>query len=809
MSTVIPVPARTVPVSRPRLPQAGTPLAPEVLRHLRRAHLGVGPGTPLPAGSLPALLAPFRDPERVRHEFPHFLSEAGEAVSCQPLGDVLAEVLARVVPDDRVLHDNVVRLECCARTLLAQGGDTAAAALVQRAGVQMLQQLEIPTAPAASAQEALAKACAALPEGELLSLAPGTPLRLLQAAARERARRARPALKKRVQHAAEDLRGLLRLEESKDTEAREGGALQRSLGSAAERFLDAGALAKAVGPHRGTQPADPGRRGRLADALAALDEHLRREAAPELVVVHEAGASVVPGLETSESAEPCAAAAERFDREAGRLVALARALRVADLEVRGAFEPARHEPLVAALDLFDCTREELHTLPVIAAVVHAATLARDGLRALTRLLHSGRAVHVLVLESPARDPGTGEREVLGAPRLELAYLGIAHREVYVQQSSAARPRHLLAGFQRALHGARPALHVVHSGLDADGQVPALGAFLHAGAAIEGRALPLCHYDPEAGETWARRFDLANNPAPADEWPVAELQCLGADGNAAKLTLPFTFVDFAVLEPRFAPLFTLVPDGATADELVAVDEYLRLDAEHAVRRLPYVWVADAEQVLHRAVPARALVEACRDRLRFWRTLQELAGVRNEHVREAVQRAHEEAAAQARQEREALLAEHAKELERARAETTGVAMQRLARMLLQIEPVALAPDAPPPAAQGALAAPAVAAAPAAAPAPAPAPAAAAAPEIEEPWIDTARCSSCNDCVNLNPLLFVYNANKQARIGDPRAGTFRQLVQAAEKCPSRCIHPGKPLNPAEPGLAELVRRAEPFNR
>jgi len=48
----------------------------------------------------------------------------------------------------------------------------------------------------------------------------------------------------------------------------------------------------------------------------------------------------------------------------------------------------------------------------------------------------------------------------------------------------------------------------------------------------------------------------------------------------------------------------------------------------------------------------------------------------------------------------------------------------------------------------------------------------------------------------------------IGDASAGTFAQLVQAAEKCPAKCIHPGKPLNPDEPNLDELIKRAKPFN-
>ena len=42
----------------------------------------------------------------------------------------------------------------------------------------------------------------------------------------------------------------------------------------------------------------------------------------------------------------------------------------------------------------------------------------------------------------------------------------------------------------------------------------------------------------------------------------------------------------------------------------------------------------------------------------------------------------------------------------------------------------------------------------------------------------------------------------------GQAADLVTAAETCPARCIHPGKPLDPNEPGLEELIARAEPFN-
>ena len=63
-------------------------------------------------------------------------------------------------------------------------------------------------------------------------------------------------------------------------------------------------------------------------------------------------------------------------------------------------------------------------------------------------------------------------------------------------------------------------------------------------------------------------------------------------------------------------------------------------------------------------------------------------------------------------------------------------------------------------------------------------------------------------MNPALFVYDGNKQVRIGDAKAGTFAQLVKAAESCPAKCIHPGTPMNPDEPGLADLLPRAARFN-
>jgi hypothetical protein len=108
----------------------------------------------------------------------------------------------------------------------------------------------------------------------------------------------------------------------------------------------------------------------------------------------------------------------------------------------------------------------------------------------------------------------------------------------------------------------------------------------------------------------------------------------------------------------------------------------------------------------------------------------------------------------------------------------------------------------------------------PAPAPTPAASTAPTVpvaaaepakaaasDAPYIETPRCTTCEECVKINSRMFVYDANKQAFIADAKAGSYRELVEAAETCQVSIIHPGKPFDPNEPGLDELLKRAEAF--
>lgn len=163
-----------------------------------------------------------------------------------------------------------------------------------------------------------------------------------------------------------------------------------------------------------------------------------------------------------------------------------------------------------------------------------------------------------------------------------------------------------------------------------------------------------------------------------------------------------------------------------------------------------------------------MQATRRCLLLWHRLQEHAGVHDSHAELLLAR-----------EKAAWEAEH----------------QQAREGMRQAASVATAADAPPP---GATTVVATADEPAAQ---------AVAPPSDEAWIETPRCPSCNECQTINDRMFAYNDNKQAYIKDITAGTYRQMVEAAEACQVAIIHPGKPRNPNEPGLDELIKRAEPF--
>lgn len=799
----------------------------EALNALRRQCLGLVPSEPLETSLLPAALWPYRDADKVRTDYPLVLLPKTSDRTLQPLSETLAQSLSGVQAQGRsarILSDNLLRLERLARDQVRDVvGPCSAHSALQKAGRELVTELGLRAKAADELAADMDAMLAQLPEqASLLNLDQDTDLFLLWHAATRELILRRHAFQLEGESLLRGLEQLLAVEQSKSSGARTAEALERSMG--AESPVDAGALLGLLGEVRGSTPMTPERRRRIERAGQILREELGATHESVLLLGREPlpdELTRLPGIEVHETPDPIQHADQAFEQRVQRFSQLFRALRVARLELDkpgGGYVPEQHDAWLASLDWQGLTQEELGILPWVVAIEDAASVAREGLGGLSRLLLSGKPVHVMARVEPAESPGATRQDDLSSFRLELGYFGISLREALIVQSTAASPEHLMNGLVRAADATRTSLLLVTQG-PPKGTGTELGYWLQMHAALESRAHPLFIYDPQAGSTWARRVDFSANPSPELDWSTYSLERATADGRTETVSEPFTFADFALLHEAFHDHFIQVPDAWSDDEsLVNVDTYLRKLGEDASHWVPFVWGVDASGRARKVALTRQLALACRDRLNFWRTLQELAGIKNEYIETAVARVQAETERRAAEERNRLTTEHAAAVERARHDAASDVMERLAAALLNLDPSTLTAAAsapedkrpelghPKPAQETNDVEP-------------PEPAAEEAPtpsednsgdtiEFDDPWIDSALCTSCNDCMNINPLLFVYNDNKQAQMGDPDAGTYAQLVKAAKQCPARCIHPGKPRNPDEPGLEELMAEAKPFN-
>lgn len=761
-------------------------------------------------GVLPALMHAMRDTDRVRTGEPLVLAHAGDGVGVRTFGDWLAGAIdaAFGAGEARELRDNASRVERAARRVaLSSDRPGSLRVLVERAVDDVVTELRLKADTAKAMREGARVLSATLDEADtFVAFGDDAPLAVLVHLAGRTHARAYESFRDK----ARTLRDRLDHKLKQDSARGGKGVTDTLAGPASAAAMDPAALARVLGKPRGPRGMSDERRARLEKLCAQLDAFLH-EPAPIPAIVVGPDSTRVPGPhECVPSALPCEAGARRYDALADHRLPLFLAVRVAELEADDRYDPAVQGVYIESFGRDGLSPDEVGVLPVVIAVESLERLAGADMANVARLLLSGRPVRVLLACEPASSfaPDADHDPLLGS-RFEPGMFAVGLRAPIVHQSSPAATAHLVDGFERALRASRPSLHVIASGVCEGGAEPTVGRWMHAGAAADARAHPLFFYDPSPGASWADRFDFGANEQPERDWPEHELDAVDAGGVERPQQLAFTFADFAVLEPAYRRHLRLIPDECPTADLAPVGEVLASPRE-GDRRVPFVWVADPDGRLHRAAVARRLIDACHDRAECWRTLQQCAGIHDAYAERAAEAERRRASEDADERIAHLKAEHAAELDRVRREEAGQAFERLAQAIVGIDPAALsaapargAPKAP--ASTGTPAAPAESSAPES-----PAPAAEVDDDLgfDEPYIDSILCTSCNDCINLNPRLFTYNANKQAQIGDPSAGKFVELVTAAEKCPARCIHPGKPRDPNEPGLDELVERAKPFN-
>lgn len=527
-------------------------------------------------------------------------------------------------------------------------------------------------------------------------------------------------------------------------------------------------------------------------------------------------------------------------------------VRRAELELAGDYDAEKHEAEFANFDYKLFSDDEFAMCPPIMAVGGDGAMMDIGFQNLSRMLASGLPIRAVVLDTQVYSNTGGQACTSGFTgqisdmamfgkgqagkvevRKELSLLAMAHRNVFVLQSSQATASHLLGGVLRGLQSKHPAIFILHAPCPPEHGIADDAATRQSRMALESRAFPCLEYDPDKGATYADCLELDGNPSVEDEWPSYVLKYTDADGNDAELEQPMTTADWAASEGRFKKHFRPANDK---DTLVPFAEYLAMSVKERGDSVPYINALDSKNGLRKMQASHPIVQLAEDRLRLWAQLREMSGDKlSGSARDAVS-ADMESEFDARVA--ALKMEHDAKILELRTVYPQIVARRMAEGLLRtgdgsqtvqelltkaqsmeaLEPIAFNGDADLFGGGGAATAAPVKSAPAAtaaaAPAATPAPAAAVAVEEDdddggmEPYIDSERCTSCNECINVNKKLFIYNDMQQAEIGDASAGTFQQLVKAAEACPVEIIHPGAPLNPKEKDVAKWMKRAEPFN-
>ena len=727
----------------------------------------------------PALFTGYRDLTKLRYDFPIVLVRERDAF-VQSLSGVVDGILNQVAKGDdgERIRKHVLRLEQEIRKLISGGARGQLSSLwAQAAG------------PLAAADklvaDSLARAHAGLKiDGEVMDCDEAMPARLVNhawnMARQEKARKFGADITRLIL----GLSDILKAEFVNSDAGRSAANLRASVGGDHADAFDFEAMSRILTQSTPKAALPKSRRQRIERLLSVLQSQRFFQ------TFEGGGANAAAAGPYSFAFESCGSALKAYRERLPEAIELARAIAMARLEVKGEYSDSRHDPLFDAFGENGLDSRDLALFPDYLVCIRADKAQAAENEKLTEILSMGLPMKILVQtddilgESPA---GNGHL-AFGVRSRQLASVSMGFNDVFVLQSSSSNLVQVRDRLRGGLDYSGSALFSVFSG--STGKAGGIPLYLTAVAAMESRAFPAFTYDPSAGPDWASRFSVSGNPQPDIDWPLQDFAYEDQEHQRVAENVAFTLVDFVACDPRYARHFARVPRANWNGTMIPVGESLARETRDLPDKVPCLMMVDSNDILQKVIVDDKLIREARRCREMWHSLQELGGIHNSHAEKLLARERKAWEERMAQEAEAYAAAAPADAVAAPAATASVAPP-------PAEPVAAAPAAP----ATVVSAPPVAAT-------------SAAPAEQEPekspddaYIETPRCSTCNECTTINNRMFAYDANQQAYIADINAGTYAQLVEAAESCQVSIIHPGKPRNPNEPGLAALLKRAEAF--
>ncbi|OOY83865.1 pyruvate ferredoxin oxidoreductase [Solemya velum gill symbiont] len=474
-----------------------------------------------------------------------------------------------------------------------------------------------------------------------------------------------------------------------------------------------------------------------------------------------------------------------FEGHMAKMAGGFKAIRKAELILADKYDPAEHNNFFTYFNWKQFSDDEWHLCPPVVAVGGDGAMYDIGFQNLSRALMSGMPVKMLVLDTQVYSNTGGQACTSGfigqvsdmAPygkawkgkeeiRKEISLIGMAHRTSYVLQGAISNMTHMIEGFVDGLNSRRPALFNLYAVCQPEHGVGDDASEAQSKMAVESRAYPLFRYDPDAGETLMDCSDIEGNPSLDEDWPTYTLNYIDEEGEEKDMDVPMTFADFAMTEGRFRKNFRQAPPETWNDSMIQLHEFIDLDEDERDGMFPYIWGVDGKNRLMRVLVSQEMVKSTEERRSFWRQLKSLAGVDQVVNMDEVK-----------------LTAKAEVAQQLTATLMGMAAGNLPAGLLD-------------GATGDTGTAATAAG-----------GGNGATDFEPVWVETPECTTCDECIEINPNIFAYDDNKQAVVINPTGGAFKDIVRAAEKCTAGCLHPGTPFNPDEPGLEKLVQRAAKY--
>ncbi len=599
----------------------------------------------------------------------------------------------------------------------------------------------------------------------------------------------------------------LKLAESMDLS--DTDAIGKAVESLRNKDLTLGSLSETLDIRRAENPLDPDWLQWVTQLVAKL-KHLRwqytegitKRGRASLGIVNATGCTSVWGSTYPYNPYPfpwtnhlfqdsTSMAMGLFEGHMAKMAEGFKTIRKAELELEGKMPYLSMDEKFRYFNWQDFSDEEFLLSPPVVAIGGDGAMYDIGFQNLSRMMMSGKPIKVVVLDTQVYSNTGGQACTSGFTgqisdmaqygkaqkgkeeiRKEMGLIAIAHRTTYILQGAISNITHLLEGFIEGVNIRRPALFNIYAPCMPEHGIGDDMAEFQSKLAVESRAYPLFRYNPDNGVTVEECLDLDGNPALEETWPTYALEYIDEDGKSAKMDVDTTFIDFAVTEGRFRKQFRKAPRDTWNENMVTVKEYLELDPDDREGKFPYVWVLGKKKELMRVIPSEALIKSTEDRSNFWTMMRSLAGLYNKVDPETI-------ATQVRRDMAQGLA--SKLLELVTGESGGNG--GLAESLSFGTTVSDKAEGASADGNGAVAG------------------------YVAPYIDSSNCTACDECININPKIFAYNEKKQATIKDAKAGPYKDIVRAAEKCTARVIHPGLPANPNEKDVDKLIKRAEKF--